>query len=79
MAEDFDSTDGKADLIISEWMGYMLIYEHMLPSVLRIRDQFLKEGGSMIPSRACIKLALIEPADTFKGMNMRGLANASQG
>ncbi|AQK98746.1 E3 ubiquitin-protein ligase CCNB1IP1-like protein, partial [Zea mays] len=32
----------KVDVIISEWMGYMLLYESMLPSVLFARDKWLK-------------------------------------
>src|ERR1700677_1591709 len=29
------------DIILSEWMGYALLYESMLDSVLRDRDRFL--------------------------------------
>lgn len=32
----------KVDVIVSEWMGYMLLYETMLPSVLYVRDKWLK-------------------------------------
>lgn len=31
----------KVDVIISEWMGYALLYEAMLPSVLAVRDKFV--------------------------------------
>jgi protein arginine N-methyltransferase 1 len=40
------------DVIISEWMGYCLLYESMLPSVILARDKFLEEGGTMWPNRA---------------------------
>jgi len=40
----------KVDLIISEWMGTLLIFEAMIESVLRARDKFLKEDGYMFPS-----------------------------
>jgi predicted RNA methylase len=33
------------DIIISEWMGYFLIYESMLDSVLYARDKWLKPDG----------------------------------
>jgi hypothetical protein len=33
----------KVDIIISEWMGYFLVYESMLQSVLFARDKWLKE------------------------------------
>ena len=32
----------KVDIIISEWMGYFLLYESMLDSVLWARDKYLK-------------------------------------
>lgn len=42
----------KVDVIISEWMGYFLVHESMLESVLRARDRWLKPGGLMYPCRA---------------------------
>lgn len=33
--------DGKVDIIISEWMGYFLLYESMLDTVLMARDKYL--------------------------------------
>ncbi|EIW71571.1 hypothetical protein TREMEDRAFT_42931 [Tremella mesenterica DSM 1558] len=41
----------KVDIIISEWMGYMLLYESMLDSVLVARDKFLSNTGLMVPSQ----------------------------
>ena len=40
----------KVDVIVSEWMGYALLYESMLPSVLFARDRHLAAGGAMLPS-----------------------------
>ncbi|KAA0187841.1 hypothetical protein HAZT_HAZT004999 [Hyalella azteca] len=40
-AEDVELPE-KVDVIVSEWMGYMMLYETMLPSVLHIRDKWLK-------------------------------------
>ncbi|CAI5967479.1 unnamed protein product [Closterium sp. NIES-65] len=37
----------KVDVIISEWMGYFLVRESMLDSVLVARDRWLKPGGSL--------------------------------
>jgi protein arginine N-methyltransferase 1 len=44
------------DIIISEWMGYCLIYESMMDSVLYARDKWLrKDGKGMIfPDKAII-------------------------
>ena len=49
----------KVDIIISEWMGYFLLRESMLDSVLVARDRFLKPGGSLYPSHARLYLALM--------------------
>ena len=40
------------DIIISEWMGYFLLRESMLDSVVVARDRFLKPDGALYPSHA---------------------------
>ena len=50
----------KVDIILSEWMGYFLLYESMLDCVLYARDKWLKEDGYMFPDRAQMFLAGIE-------------------
>jgi protein arginine N-methyltransferase 1 len=50
----------KVDIIISEWMGYFLLYESMLDCVLWARDKYLVKGGKMLPDRADIYVAAIE-------------------
>eukprot|EP00928_Gymnodinium_smaydae_P087805 TRINITY_DN72001_c0_g1_i1.p1 TRINITY_DN72001_c0_g1~~TRINITY_DN72001_c0_g1_i1.p1 ORF type:complete len:380 (-),score=74.81 TRINITY_DN72001_c0_g1_i1:106-1245(-) len=52
--------DAKVDVIVSEWMGYFLLFENMLPSVLAVRDRYLKKGGQMLPSKCRLKLAPLE-------------------
>ncbi len=49
----------KVDIIISEWMGYFLLRESMLDSVLLARDKFLKPGGALYPSHARMFMAPI--------------------
>ena len=39
----------QVDVIVSEWMGFHLLHEGMLDSVLVARDRFLKKGGLMLP------------------------------
>ena len=53
----------KVDIIISEWMGYFLLYESMLDTVLVARDKYLAPGGLMFPDQATLFLAGIEDAD----------------
>ncbi|KAJ8294801.1 Protein arginine N-methyltransferase 1 [Rhodotorula toruloides] len=50
----------KVDIIISEWMGYFLLYESMLDSVLYARDRYLVPGGLMFPDEATMYIAAIE-------------------
>ena len=45
------------DVIISEWMGYFLLRESMLDSVVVARDRFLKPDGSLYPSHARLFMA----------------------
>jgi len=54
---------GKVDIIISEWMGYFLLYETMLPTVLKARDTWLKPGGMIFPDQANLYIACIEDAE----------------
>lgn len=51
--------DLKVDVIISEWMGYMLLYESMLDSVLYARDKYLAPGGLMAPSQTRLVISAI--------------------
>ncbi|KAL6300670.1 S-adenosyl-L-methionine-dependent methyltransferase [Sparassis latifolia] len=66
--EDITLPDGieQVDVIISEWMGYALLYESMLDSVLRARDRFLRPGGVMAPSQCKMMFALCEAGEIFK-------------
>lgn len=58
--------DLKVDVIISEWMGYALLYESMLDSVLIARDRFLKDNGVMAPSQTRIMLGLCDASEIVK-------------
>ncbi|OJA13706.1 hypothetical protein AZE42_10413 [Rhizopogon vesiculosus] len=51
------------DIIISEWMGYFLLYESMLDTVLLARDKYLKSGGLIFPDTARLLFAAIEDQD----------------
>ncbi|KAI8986156.1 S-adenosyl-L-methionine-dependent methyltransferase [Trametes punicea] len=67
--EDIKLPEGydHVDIIVSEWMGYALLYESMLDSVLHARDRFLKpDGGVMAPSQCKMMFALCEAGELFK-------------
>ena len=42
--EEIDIGVDEVDIIISEWMGYFLLYESMLDSVIFARDKWLRKG-----------------------------------
>jgi hypothetical protein len=48
------------DIIISEWMGYFLLYESMLDTVLFARDKWLRPDGILFPDKARMYIAAIE-------------------
>ena len=60
-----EEVGGGVDVIVSEWMGYLLIYESMLRSVIVARDRFLKPDGHMFPSHAKLYLAPYSDKDYF--------------
>lgn len=61
--EDVKLPYPKVDIIISEWMGYFLLYESMLDTVLVARDKYLKPDGIILPDKAQIYVAGIEDAE----------------
>jgi len=61
--EEIELPVDKVDIIVSEWMGYFLLYESMLDTVLLARDRYLKQDGLMFPDSATIFMAAIEDND----------------
>ncbi|XP_016151320.1 protein arginine N-methyltransferase 3 [Sinocyclocheilus grahami] len=62
--EEIDLPVEKVDIIISEWMGYFLLFESMLDSVLYARDRYLADNGLVYPDHCNISLAAV--GDTQK-------------
>lgn len=61
--EEIELPVEKVDIIISEWMGYFLLYESMLDTVLIARDKYLAPNGLIFPDHASLVFAAIEDAD----------------
>lgn len=57
----------KVDIIISEWMGYLLLRESMLDSVLYARDRWLKPGGQLYPSHASLSWGALRKVEGVNG------------
>ncbi len=54
------------DIIISEWMGYFLLYESMFDSVLYARDKWLAPDGVLLPDSASMMIAAIDDGEYYK-------------
>jgi len=57
--EEINLPVNQVDIIVSEWMGYGLLYEAMLDSVLFARDRYLATNGLMIPSECRLLIAAV--------------------
>lgn len=72
----------QVDIIVSEWMGFYMLHESMLDSVLVARDKFLKPNGLMFPSHCtlyaspCALPGLYSEWDNVYGVKMRSFAQA---
>ncbi|CAF1155315.1 unnamed protein product [Adineta ricciae] len=56
--EDVTLPVEKVDIIISEWMGYFLLFECMLESIIFARNQYLdKENGLVLPDDFSINMS----------------------
>ncbi len=66
--EDLDLDGVKFDVIVSEWMGYFLLYEAMLDSVISARKRFLKPGGRVLPNRCTMHLVGVSDTERAKDL-----------
>ncbi|KAA8523223.1 hypothetical protein F0562_009646 [Nyssa sinensis] len=61
--EEIELPVAQVDIIISEWMGYFLLFENMLNTVLYARDKWLVNNGVVLPDKASLYLTAIEDAE----------------
>jgi len=72
----------KVDTIVSEWMGFYLLHEGMLDSVLYARDAHMKTGGKMFPEVAelwcapCSLQDMYDFWDNVEGFHMQSVGEA---
>ncbi|XP_055637097.1 protein arginine N-methyltransferase 6 [Toxorhynchites rutilus septentrionalis] len=77
--EEFKLPEGtdRVDIIVSEWMGFFLLHEGMLDSVIFARDNFLKPNGLLFPDTATIFVSpcsvptLFDSFDSLSGVSMK--------
>eukprot|EP00762_Andalucia_godoyi_P003356 ANDGO_06595.mRNA.1 putative protein arginine N-methyltransferase 6.2 len=56
---------GSVDIIVSEWMGYFLLYESMFDSVVYARERWLKPEGQMFPNKGRMYISAISDIKSF--------------
>lgn len=78
--EEIELPVEKVDVIISEWMGYCLLYESMLDTVLYARDKWLAPGGHLFPDKCSMHIQGIQDSndrmgfwDQVYGFNMQAI------
>jgi len=64
--EDTELPIKKFDMIVSEWMGYFLLFEGMLDSVIAARDKYLSPSGTVQPSRCSIHLQAVSDPSRYQ-------------
>lgn len=57
--------DEPVDVIISEWLGHMAYVECMFPSVIQVRDSWLKPGGILLPSGVDVFIAPVDDGELY--------------
>jgi type I protein arginine methyltransferase len=58
--EEIEIPVDKVDIIVSEWMGYFLLYESMLDTVIFARDKWLVPNGVVFPDKAVMYMCGVE-------------------
>ncbi|GMH81072.1 hypothetical protein TL16_g08818 [Triparma laevis f. inornata] len=71
--EELELPVSKVDIVISEWMGYGLLYETMLPSVLNARDKYMSKDGTMWPNKCSMFMELGEDGRTEYWKDVYGI------
>ena len=61
--EEINLSVDHVDIIVSEWMGYGLLFESMLDSVIFARDKYLAPEGLMVPSHATVRTGILADSE----------------
>lgn len=63
--EEASLGDAQFDVIVSEWMGYFLLFEGMLDSVIMARNKYLRKGGKVMPNRCTMHLVGVSDSQRY--------------
>jgi len=85
--EDVKLPVQEVDVIVCDWMGYILFHESMIETVIDARDRYLVKGGVILPDKATMRICGIEDAeykeqridfwDNVYGLNMSCMKEGS--
>ncbi|MCL6682821.1 50S ribosomal protein L11 methyltransferase [Sphingomonas alba] len=56
----------RADVIVSDIRGGLPLFEHHIPSIVDARERLLRRGGTLIPMRDTIRIALAENTKAYE-------------
>ncbi|KAL3891594.1 hypothetical protein ACJMK2_003850 [Sinanodonta woodiana] len=65
LIEEIELPEPKVDIILSEWMGFYLLHESMLDSVIFAREKWLDKDGIILPSRATIYISPVNMQEYY--------------
>jgi protein arginine N-methyltransferase 1 len=67
--------DSKADVIVSDLRGILPLFEGHIPAISDARERLLAPGGTLIPSRDVLRVALVSHAQTYRAFEEPWLRN----
>ena len=62
--EEVTLSEPVVDILVSEWMGYFLLFEGMLESVIHARNKYLSPNGLILPNECSISMMAVGDAGT---------------
>lgn len=57
--EEVTLNEPVVDVLVSEWMGYFLLFEGMLDSVIYARNKYLAPNGIILPNACSIEIMAV--------------------
>jgi protein arginine N-methyltransferase 1 len=65
-SRDFTLPEGKADIIVHEQIGDLLLNENMIVNLVDLRDRVLKPGGRILPARFELFIEPVQMTDAHR-------------
>lgn len=76
--EEVTLNEPMVDVLVSEWMGYFLLFEGMLDSVIHARNKYLAPDGLMLPNSCTISMMAIgDSGGNLHSFSFRGFLKFS--